>query len=179
MVFGKKRATGDVREGAMTHEQAKEKIKELNIHDIATVERIDWDGSISVISGKVSHVHFEHEDFTVVEEDGDYFEFHASDGDISKIEVIPVGIEIDEGAKEQYLTEDGILELMGALDIGDKVSISFYDDVSGKGAFISGDLTIKDEYNKVFGVVQKNEDGTTEEKHFNIGQDKIIEILMV
>lgn len=176
MLFRKKKQK---REGALEENQIIELIKTLQVNDSATVERINWDGSTSVVSGRVSHVGKNFDEFIVVEEgSGEGVMFHANDGDISRIERMAISIDLDEHHEESYMAEETIIEMLEALDHGDVINVSFYNPLKGKGDSVVGAITLKDEYNKIF-AVEYEENGELVEKTFDLNTDKIIDIIIM
>ncbi len=176
MFFGKKKKK---REGALEDEQIREVIQTLSVNDGATVERINWDGTTTLVSGRVSHVGTNFSDFILVEEgSGEGVHFKINDGDISKIQRVAISIDLDETHEESYMTEDAILEILEALDHGDVVNVSFYNPLKGKGDSVVGAITLKDEYNKIF-AVEFEENGELVEKSFDLNQDRIIDIIIM
>ncbi|MCB0832715.1 MAG: hypothetical protein KDC45_04570 [Bacteroidetes bacterium] len=172
MLFGRKK----VREGAIPREEVAEAIKPLVVNDGVTVERVNWDGTLTTVSGRVSHL--TDNGFGMVEEgSGEAIEFTADDGDIAKISRIAISIDIDETQAESWMDVDTIIQVLEALEHGDHISVSYYDPYKGKGVAVSGVITLKDEYNKVF-AVEYEKDGKKEEKQFDLNEAKIIEILM-
>ncbi|NUM79263.1 hypothetical protein HUU42_00555 [bacterium] len=173
-MFGKKKK----KEGALDEEAVVEVIKTLSVNDGVTVERINWDGSISPVAGRVTHVGTEFHSFAMVEEGtGDAIEFDVSSGDIAGIKRIAISIDLDENQTESYMEVDTIIELLEALDHGDVVSVSYYDDYKGKGVSKTGAITLKDEYNKLF-AIEYEENGAKLEKHFDLNKDRIIDIII-
>lgn len=112
MFFGKKKKK---REGALEDSQIRDVIQTLSVNDGATVERINWDGSTTIVSGRVSHVGTNFEDFILVEEgSGEGVHFRINDGDISKIQRVAISIDLDEHHEEAYMPEETIIELLEA-----------------------------------------------------------------
>jgi hypothetical protein len=176
MLFGKKKIKK--REGALDSEQVQEVIKTLVVNDGVTVERINWDGSVSSVSGRVSHVNADGDVFGMVEEaTGEAMTFDVEAGDISKITRIAISIDIDESHAESYMSVDNIVQMLEALDHGDTISVSYYDPYKGKGVSKVGIITLKDEYNKLFSI-EYDENGEKMEQHFDLTKDKIIDIII-
>jgi hypothetical protein len=176
MFFGKKKKN---REGVLDDDQIKAVIETLSVNDGATVERINWDGTTSVVSGRVSHVGNNFDDFILVEEgSGEGIHFRIKDGDISKIQRVAISIDLDETHVESFMPEESILEILEALDHGDVVNVSFYNPLKGKGDSVVGAITLKDEYNKIF-AVEFEENGELVEKTFDLNQDRIIDIIIL
>lgn len=176
MLFGKKKKR---REGALDDASIMESIKTLVVNDGVTVDRINWDGSTSTVSGRVSLVSNKYDRFGVVDEgSGESMEFSIEDGDIAHIKRIAISIDIDETQTESYMTIDSIIEILEALDHGDTISVSFYDPYKGKGVSKKGVITLKDEYNKLFAIEYDTPEGEKEEKHFDLNTDKIIDIII-
>ena len=176
MLFGKKKKR---REGALDDASIMESIKTLVVNDGVTVDRINWDGSTSTVSGRVSLVSNHFDRFGVVDEgSGESMEFSIEDGDIAHIKRIAISIDIDETQTESYMPVETIIELLEALDHGDMVSVSYYDPYKGKGVSVKGAITLKDEYNKLFAVEFDNASGEKEEKQFDLNTDKIIDIII-
>ncbi len=176
MLFGKKKKR---REGALDDALIIEAIKTLVVNDGVTVDRINWDGSSSTVSGRVSHVSNHFDRFGLVDEgSGESMEFSVEDGDIARIKRIAISIDIDETQTESYMSVDSIIEMLEALDHGDTISVSYYDPYKGKGVSVTGAITLKDEYNKLFAVEFDNAGGEKEEKHFDLNTDKIIDIII-
>lgn len=176
MLFGKKKKR---REGALDDSTIIDAIKTLVVNDGVTVDRINWDGSTSTVSGRVSLVSNHYDRFGVVDEgSGESMEFSVEDGDIAHIKRIAISIDIDETQTESYMPIDGIIEILEALDHGDTISVSYYDPYKGKGVSLMGVITLKDEYNKVFAIEHTTSSGEKEEKHFDLNEDKIIDIII-
>ncbi len=176
MFFGRKKKK---REGALEDSQIREVIQTLAVNDGATVERINWDGSTTIVSGRVSHVGTNFEDFILVEEgSGEGVHFHISDGDISKIQRVAISIDLDEHHEEAYMPEETVIELLEALDHGDVVTVSFYNPLKGKGDSVVGAITLKDEYNKIF-AVEYEANGELIEKEFDLTKERIIDIIIM
>ncbi len=174
-MFGKKKQK---REGALDDEAIVEAIKTLKVNDSVTVDRINWDNSLSTVSGRVSHVSGEFDAFSVVEEgSGEAIDFSLEAGDIARVERMAISIDLDESQQESYMDVDRIIELLEALDHGDVVNVSFYDVYKGRGIALMGAINLKDEYNKVFSI-EYEEGGEKKEKHFDLNQDKIIDIII-
>ena len=175
-MFGKKKKR---REGSLDDASIMEAIKTLVVNDGVTVDRINWDGSTSTVSGRVSHVGNNFDLFGVVDEgSGESMEFSIEDGDIAKIKRVAISIDIDETQTESYMPEDSIIEMLEALDHGDTISVSYYDPYKGKGVSVTGQIALKDEYNKIFSVEFDNASGEKEEKSFDLNTDKIIDIII-
>lgn len=176
MLFGKKKI--NVRPGALDADAVKTAIKGLAVNDGATVERVDWDGSRSTVSGRVSHVATDFTSFILVEEgSGESIEFYIEVGDIVKLDRVAISIDLDENQQNTFMEEVQIIELLEALDHGDHISVSYFDVIKGRGVSVKGIITLKDEYNKVF-AVEYEENGEKKDKHFNLNEDKIIDIIM-
>ncbi|MBL7994420.1 hypothetical protein JNM05_03530 [bacterium] len=176
MFFGKNKKR---REGALDDASIMESIKSLVVNDGVTVDRINWDGSTSTVSGRVSHVSNNFDLFGVVDEgSGESMEFSVEDGDIAHIKRIAIRIDIDETQTESYMSIDAIVEILEALDHSDTISVSYYDPYKGKGVSKKGIITLKDEYNKVFAIEYTTPEGEKEEKHFDLNEDKIIDIII-
>jgi hypothetical protein len=177
MLFGKKKVK--IREGALAPDQVEEVIKTLIVNDGVTVERINWDGSVSSVSGRVSHVNTDLDEFGMVEEaTGESMTFNVVAGDIAKITRIAISIDIDESQAESYMSVDNIIQMLEALDHGDHISVSYYDPYKGKGVSKAGVITLKDEYNKLFSIEYELEGGERQELHFDLTKDKIIDIII-
>lgn len=175
MLFGKKK---NKREGVMDDAAIIAAITTLATNDGVTVERIDWDGSRSTVSGRVSFRRGDNSAFAMVDEgSGESIEFSIESGDIIKISRVAISIDLDENQANTYMTEEDILEILEALEHGDHISVSFYDNYKGKGHSVKGVITLKDEYNKVF-AVEYEENGEKLDKHFNLLEDKIIDIII-
>ena len=173
-MFGKKKK----REGAVDEDTVREQIRELQVHDGATVHRINWDGSESSVSGRVTVVGDEFESFSIVEDGtGNTVDFSIDMGDIKDIQRVAISIDIDETQVEQYMPHDAIIEVLGALEHGDEISVTYYDHYKGRAISQRGTLTISDEYNKIF-AIEFVEEGEKHEKEFKIDEDKIVDILI-
>ncbi len=176
MLFGKKKTA--IREGALDPKEVKDVIQTLVVNDSVTVERINWDGSTSSVSGRVSHVNTNLDTFSMVEEGtGEPMIFDVKAGDISKITRIAISIDIDESQMESYMSVETIIQLLEALDHGDHISVSYYDPYKGKGVSRIGIITLKDEYNKLFSI-EYDDNGEKLEQHFDLTKDKIIDIII-
>ncbi len=175
MIFGKKK---QVREGAMDEATLITAIKMLAVNDGVTVERIDWDGSRSTVSGRVSTKRLDNTGFSMVDEgSGESIDFNTESGDVVKVSRVAISIDLDEHQENTYMPMESILEILEALDHGDHVTVSFFDVLKGKGHSVKGVITLKDEYNKVF-AVEYEENGEKLDKHFDLHQDKIIDIII-
>ncbi len=176
MFFSKKKKK---REGAISEEEIIAVLQTVSVNDGLTVERINWDGSTTIVSGRVSHVGSNFEEFVVVEEgSGEGVLFKLSDGDIARIQRMAISIDIDETHTESYLDDEHILEMLEALDHGDVISVAYYDPYKGKGDNKIGAITLKDEYNKIFSI-EYEENGEMVEKTFDLTKDKIIDIIIM
>lgn len=174
-MFGKKKQK---REGALEDDKAQELIKTLNVNDSVTVERINWDNTLSTVSGRVTHVSADFDKFSIVEEGtGEAIDFSIEAGDISRIERMAISIDLDENQQESYMDVDKIVELLEALDHGDVVSVSYYDVYKGRGIALTGAINLKDEYNKIFSI-EYDDNGEKKEKHFDLNEDRIIDIII-
>ncbi len=176
MLFGKKKT--QKREGALDPAEIIEVIQTLSVNDGCTVERINWDGSRTVVSGRVTHVSTDATHFAMVEEGtGEAVEFGAEIGDIASIRRMAISIDLDEHQTESYMEVDTIIQLLEALEHGDTITVSYYDDLRGRGVSRKGVITLKDEYNKLF-AIEYDDNGEKKEQHFNLNQDRIIDIIM-
>jgi len=176
-LFGSKKA--QKREGAMDVDKAIEQVKTFAVHDMVTVTRINWDGSETVVTGRVSHVGKDGKEFALVEEGTDEpVSFHVDDLDISKLQRMAISIDLDETHSESYMEVDKIVEVLEALEHGDTITVSFYDPYKGKGVALKGAITLKDEYNKLFAIEYDLPGGEKEEYNFDLTKDRIIDIII-
>ncbi len=175
MLFGKKKKG---RDGALEDDKLREIIRTFQINDGVTVERINWDGSRSTISGRISHVHTDAGGFGMVEEgSAEAVDYSIDSGDIAGLTRMAISIDLDETQTESYMDIDTIVQLLEALDHGDRVQVSYYDELRGKGVSKTGVISLKDEYNKVFSI-EFEEGGEKKELNFDLTKDRIIDIII-
>lgn len=176
MLFGKKKKSS--REGALDEDKLKEIIRTFQVNDGVTIERINWDGSRSTISGRITHVHQDAGGFGMVEEGtGEAVDYSIESGDIAGLNRMAISIDLDETQTESYMDIDTIIQLLEALEHGDRVQVSYYDDLKGKGVSKTGAITLKDEYNKLFSI-EFDDNGEKKELNFDLTRDKIIDIII-
>jgi hypothetical protein len=175
MLFGKKKKK---REGALDEDSLREMIKVFQVNDGVTIERINWDGSRSTISGRITHVHPSGGGFGMVEEgSGEAVDYSIDSGDLAGLNRMAISIDLDETQTESYMGVESIVELLEALDHGDRVQVAYYDELKGRGVSKTGVITLKDEYNKLF-AIEFDEDGEKKELNFDLTKDRIIDIII-
>ncbi|RMF60698.1 MAG: hypothetical protein D6748_03480 [Calditrichaeota bacterium] len=197
-LFKKKKSPAvNLRPGAMTPEQVKKRVEELGVGKVVEIIRIGYDGTIDDIpmiveitniwsdgfSGKVINVERE-----IIEESsqlmvyakkgGGSIEFKFTDGDIKEI------VE-SKDAEELSSARDisALVEILGALESGDRVLVAYYDKRHQGTVNVEGSLLEKNPEAKTFRIlierINNVELENKIERELNIESDLVIDISLV
>lgn len=197
--FGKKEKTQatELRPGALKPEEAKRQIKELGEGSVVEILRIGYDGTIDDIpmlikitriaedgfSGKIVNVERQMieegtEKIVFAKKGGGIIEFLYDDGDIKEIIV-----STDESVLSESRDTSAQKEILGALEIGDRIMMAYFDEQQNGTVNVEGTLLSKSPENNKFKImieqINKIEIEKRVEKEFDIDKDLVIDIDMV
>lgn len=192
----KRKKQQQVREGALTSEQLKERVNQIGVGKKVNITRLTYDGTpednpVSVkitdirgdhFSGKVINVErsiheSQDERIVYVKGGGGSIEFYFDEGDIMKIEE-----DVDESIITQRNVEE-IKEILDALDVEEDIMISYYDKneggmISGVGVLKAKDMTTLD-FKVVLKIINEIELEEEKEVDLNLDKDNILDLEVV
>ena len=197
--FGKEKKAkpATARPGALSPEAVKNQIKSYQVGAVIEILRVGFDGTTDDIpmiveitevtdtgfSGKIVNVERDlieeqTEKLVFAKLGGGHIDFNYDDGDIK---------DISQSSDDQIISEsrdiNNLIEILSALEIGDKIIVSYYDKQQHGNVTADGTLLSKSEENKTFRMMLENinkiELEKKIEKVFNIEEDLVIDLGIV
>jgi hypothetical protein len=182
-----------LREGILSADELKNKIKEIGKGKKINITRMAYDGTpeekpvaIKIVdiredhfTGKVINVErsikqSESKTLVYIRGGGGTIDFYYRDGDICNVEE-----DIDEEIIEQRNVEE-VKEILDALDINEDVMISYYDAneggvINGSGKLISKNMDSFD-FKLALHIINEIELSQPREVHLNLNNDNILDL---
>jgi hypothetical protein len=194
--FGKEKKAkpAPVRPGALSPEKVEQQIKGYDIGTVVEIQRIGFDGTTDDIpvvveiseisdtgfSGKIVNVERDlieeqTEKLVFAKLGGGHIDFNYSDGDIKDI-----SLSSDVQTISESRDINNLIEVLSALEIGDKIIVSYYDQEQHGSVTADGTLLSKTGDNKTFRMMLENinkiELEKKIEKVFNIEEDLVMDV---
>ncbi len=195
-LFKKKKVLPKVRPGALLPEEVKKQIKEIGLGKQVQIIRVGFDGSIDDMPIIIEIIDIDEEGFTgrvvnperqmiesatksvvYAKHGGGIISFRYDDGDIKEILLSQ-----DEVILEEERNVESLREILGALSVGDRVRVAYYDPVEKGTLNAEGTMLEKQSENSFKMTIEKINHIELENKvtkQFDVEKDLVIDIELV